>query len=427
MPVNMAGLDTTYENAYQVAIDLVQDKFEQLISGPDGSTALYRIVLEKFDDIANALGELTPQRIDLVIEQVPAPEITEFVPDRPTKPTIGIDLPGRPEDPNIPDLDISGITRPDMSDLRAPDIFINPGQATYSTSLLTALKAKLLSDIQSGGTGLADAVENAIFNREVERALLAHHDAQDRISAEWSKRGFPLPTGALITALTEEELNYTNKRLDVSREISIKQAELAQTNTHFSIQQGVGLETVLMNFATACQNRIFEASKAYADALIALYNVEATKYKIMAEIYQILVTAKIEELKGRVQIYTAEVEAYKAAVQAEATRINAVAEVFRVELEQYKTDAAVYGTVSEVAVKVFSARIEQAVAKANLFLKDAEIEIKNYEAIKGLNIEALKASAQVMSQLVAGMWSSVSAAAEVRASGSTSTETRLTG
>jgi len=80
------------------------------------------------------------------------------------------------------------------------------------------------------------SVEDAIFDRETERALLLHKDALDNIAAEWSKRGFTLPNANLLAALSIAETEYMNKRLDISRDIAIKSWELTDANTKFYVK-----------------------------------------------------------------------------------------------------------------------------------------------------------------------------------------------
>ena len=102
-----------------------------------------------------------------------------------------------------------------------------------------AVHDKLIADLANESPAIPDAVEDAIFARESERAALLHQDTLDNISDEWSKRGFTLPNGYLSAAISQAEIDYTNKRLDVSRDIAIKNFELTDSNMKFAIQQGI--------------------------------------------------------------------------------------------------------------------------------------------------------------------------------------------
>ena len=99
----------------------------------------------------------------------------------------------------------------------------------------TILQIKQLTEtVNLEVTAIPDDIEDAIFQREVERALQVHRDTLDNIATEWSKRGFTLPNANLLAALTNAEIDYANKRMDVSRDIMIKNWEITDANTKFA-------------------------------------------------------------------------------------------------------------------------------------------------------------------------------------------------
>lgn len=110
------------------------------------------------------------------------------------------------------------------------------------------IQTKVYQDIIYGGTGLSDAVEQAIFDRELERSKQVRDDAIDQLTSEWAKRGLDFPDGVLAMNLFALEVEYQNKRMTTSREIAIKQADLEQANVHFSIQQLVAIEDMINKF-----------------------------------------------------------------------------------------------------------------------------------------------------------------------------------
>ena len=443
---------------------------------------------------------------------------------------------------------------PNADDLIVPEPLINDGNANpYVSELLDKIKAKILNDITNGSTGLSPEVETAIFQRESERALLVHQETMDRIAAEWAKRGFSLPNGALAALFQEEEINFTNKRLDVSRDIAIKMAELALQNEHFMIERGITFENMMIALHNAVAERTFNASKAFAEILIQGFQLQVQKYGILNDIYKTraavyesqirgelakaevyktqmegvkavsdinesyvklytaqiaavealiniyrvemegaktladinrmkldafraqieaymaqvnaktaeynmyrakidgekskvdiyraqvdafgtevqaktaIVHGKIETVKAQTEInkelaakYGAEIEAYRAQVGAESERIGAIIKAFLGEVDLYRADAQAYEAQGNVIVKAYQAEIEQAIAQANLLVKDVEVEIKNYEVLNNLKIEAMKGSAAIAAQLVAGALSSVNAGAHIQSSGSSS-------
>ena len=230
-----------------------------------------------------------------------------------------------------------------------------PADLSDTDEVDRAIHDKLVHDIVSGGPAIPEAVENAIVERDHERSLLIHQDALDSLSAEWAKRGFSLPNGMLSAVLSQAVIEYNNKRLDTSRDVMIKSFELGDANTKFAVQQGL----------LWIGNRI---------------------------------------------------ETYKAKLQAEISRIDAIIKVYLGKVQVFQGKAMVYNTLTEVQVRRFDAELKVALAKADLTIKDAELDMKNYEFIKQLKIEGMKAISGVAAQLVAGALSSVSAAAHIQAS-----------
>ncbi len=409
-----------YYNAYQLAAEIVDEKFRLYVGKAE---EMLQQVVSAMTDLSDYLATLTPSSVDIVFEEVPDISLDTWTGEKPPPPEIEFNPPPPPPEFDYEQLDIDDIPVPTMENVTLPAISITPGQLDYTSELLTALKEKLLNDVVSGDVGIDPDVETAIFERELERSLLVHTDNMDRIAAEWSKRGFTLPDGVLAKLFNEEEINYTNKRLDTSRDISIKSFELAQQNTQFSVTAGISLENKLMDFADACQRRIFEASKAYMEAEIALYSAQLNAYKIEADIYTAVVGARIAEVKAKTDAYVAQVNAYKASVEAEKARVEALADVYTAEMAGYKAEAEVYKALSEVQIKIFEGRISQALAQAQVDIKAREIEIKNLEVIAGITVEAMKAEGTIMAQVTAGLLGSVQAAAEVSGRGQTSTNT----
>jgi hypothetical protein len=485
-----------------------------------------------------------PALSDIAIPEKPIYEL-------PTPPSfVSIAIPEMPSI-SLPTFDADP---PDVGELIVPEPLINDGNGNpYVSELLDRIKAKILNDITNGSTGLKPEIETAIFQREQERALLVHQEAVDRIASEWAKRGFSLPNGVLTALFQEEEINFTNKRLDVSRDIAIKMAELALQNEHFMVEKGIAFESMAIALFNAVAERTFNASKALAEVLIQGFQAQVAKYGILNDIYKTraavyetqirgelakaevyktqmegvkaisdvnesyvrlyaaqvsavealiniyrvemegaktladinrlkldafrsqieaymaqvnaktaeynMYRAKIDGEKSKVDIYrtqvdayaaqvgavtavlhgrveavkaetevnknlatlfASQVDAYRAQIGAEAERIGAIVKSFLGEVELYRADTQAYEAEGNVIVKAYEAEIQQAIAQANILIKDVELEIKNYELENSLKIEAMKGSAAIASQLVAGALSAVSAGAHLQSSGSIS-------
>lgn len=309
-----------------------------------------------------------PSRPDSTVPDAPSDVPAISSPTMPDAPEITI-----PEVPELQAVSIPEIPYPSMPsfsatapsvDLVAPSVVIDTSNTAYASTLKDAIAAKLLADVQSGDVGVSADVETAIFNREVERAQQAHQDAIDEMMAVWSKRGLELPDGALAAQVTAMEADYRNKRLDVARDVAIKSFELAQQNTQWSVQAGVGWETQLMNYYNTVAERTFQASKALMDANIAVYNAQVARYNALLEAYK--TEAAVYETRIRSEV--AKLEAYK--VQLEAAKT--ISEVNRNNVEIYRARLAGLSTL----VENYRAQIEAA---------------KSIMQIEALRVDAFKA------------------------------------
>jgi hypothetical protein len=241
-----------------------------------------------------------------------------------------------------------------------------PG-AQYTSSLLTAVKTALEDTIVNGGTGLNADVENAIWDRGREREARSRSDALKDLD-KMEEMGFALPPGTYLDArlkLTTES-DYANRGL--SREIMIKQAELAYQATKDRIDAAVELEGKCMDYANAVEQRLFESTKYATEAGIAIYNAKVQAYAAFLDAYKV----KVQIYTAEVQAQIALVDAYKAQVEAESAK----AQVNTAIVAQYQ--AQIQAALS--AVDIYKARIEGIRIKADI----EKTKIEAYgEQIKG--------------------------------------------
>ena len=398
------------------ATALVNEKFDQLevMAGTTYDTALAAINslaalasdLEMINEhISLDETEITIDPISLTAPTVDDADLEVAMPADPTAPVLIDDTLLLSDLPSFPTLNVSDI---------------NPGNNTYSSTLLTALRTKLYNDLTQGSTGIEEAIEDAIWRREEERALQALEDSLDRKMSLWAEIGWDLPDGQLGAMVQEEQLTFLNNRLTQSRDISIKSAELALANSHFVIQQGVAYENMLIQWTNSVAQRILEASIAVVNAQLGKFGKEVDA--ILGERDSILRTAlaRIQYNAGKVQLYTAQISAFNAKLQSEDIRIGAVAKAVTAKTEIYRSTADFLIGKAGLDIKVIDARLQQALGNMHLLIHDKEIGMKNLEAYNALRVQALDALGRITSQLMAGIWSGVSAGASISYSGSSS-------
>lgn len=335
-------------------------------------------------------------------------------PEMPTKPAYTLPVVPTLHDIVIPDF--PSLSMPSFSATVPVDYSVVPnpvienGSTAYNSELLDALKDKLLDRIENGGTGLDPDIEQAMYDRDQERASLALAETTEKLADEWARRGFSLPDGALAEAITNVHVEYQNKRLDTSRDIAIKQAELEQKNISESLTQAIDIEGKTMDWAEKVARRVFEWSKAVADSSIEVcktwitkYNAGIESYKAQAQVFADLIQAemiKVQIYKERIaalaliaqvdelhiKAYTAQIDAIKTLFDAYRTEIEAVKAIVdleRAKIENYRSRVEAYAANVNATVQKFTGEVEGYKAK-----------ISGYTAIQGINVEAIKARNQ---------------------------------
>lgn len=270
-----------------------------------------------------------------------------------------------------------------IDDLITPTNTFNFTEDMYGSDLLTAIKGKLEADIATGGTGLGAAVEDAIWLREQERAEIAAAEAKEQVTNDWENRGFNLPDGVVTASMLDIDLKLAADRATSSRDIAVKQAELALTNQHFTIQQGIVLEGQLMTYASQMAQRSLEAQKAVIEMAVAIFNAEVTKYNAKLEAYKtqaVVYESRIRAALATVEIYKAQIEGAKLTneinlglvelYKAQLFGIDSLIKLYTAEMESVKVIADVDKTRIEAfkaQIDAYSARVQMNVIKFNMY------------------------------------------------------------
>src|SRR5690606_11543356 len=119
----------------------------------------------------------------------------------------------------------------------------------YESALLKTLQAVLAQRMQ-GGTGLAPAVEQAIWDRARDRETKTALAAEQDVLRASEGLGFPMPAGVTVSQLERARRDAREKLSTLSRDIAIKQADMEQQNLRESIAQTMQLEDRLLSHST---------------------------------------------------------------------------------------------------------------------------------------------------------------------------------
>lgn len=352
--------------------DIVTLKFADTISKLDAS---YSTTQAALDELTNYLGTLAPFEIFPSFNEPDFEQLALTQGPLPDAPVISF------PDLTIPDLDV-------------PIPGFNYSDSPYFSALREALKAKLAAGVTNGGTGLGADVENAIWTRQLDRDQQARRDRLDAISSEWAESGFELPDGALAAQLTTVDVEYLNNRQTASKDIAIKQAELARQQSEVFYKEANQLENTMEGKHTSDQARALEAAKVEPEIVLNTFQAHVAKIKVMGEVYNALAA----KANAQAQVFKSQVDGYTATAQVSAEAVKASTQLYGAKVEGAKA-------ASESKWRTDINKIEQ---------------IKNYLTLR---IEGMKALATLSAQVTAAMATSVSTSASISSSGSVSLST----
>ncbi len=317
-----------------------------------------------------------------------APDIVSIaVPTKITKPDIAsvslgsllaISLPSVPT-VSFPALNVEA----PVYSLTAPSEWafgVNSNILISDDPMIQAAINRLSDNIANGGTGLSADVEAAIWARGLEREGQQLEDSSDNILSMWAKKGFSLPDGMLAHSLSEIQKEYMNKKIDRSREIEIKQAELEQANLFKSLELSIGLAKELIGLLISYEELVFKGQEAtarfaneYIDLQIKTYMSMVEAYKATAQVQEMLIRSEI----AKVELYKAQLDGQRLIGEINQQTVKIYSEQLQattILIERYKTE--VQAMVSELEVE--KAKIEANKIQMDAWAKKADVEIARY-------------------------------------------------
>ena len=371
------------------------------------------------DPISATAPTFTPDTIDSLpdvvvpdftktapVMDIPAPPST-LLPSVPTAPAIGdIVLPDAPTLTFPVAPEISGITFPDVPGIEIPsftsslpvvDLVVPTNnfsffEQLYQSSLLDALTAKLLADLENGGYGIEPDDEAALWDRARSRELENAMSEVEMLIANAAGRGFPLPPGDLNVALQRSHQDTQNKISTLNRDIALKRADLFAENRRFTIEQAKQTEQILIGYHNSVMERALNVARATFDAVMKIYDAEAARfnsrldaYKAEAQVFEARVRAAVSQIEiYRVQMQGKQIEAEVQRAQvdvynARLNGINAVVNLYKARMEAAQVQAGIERLKIEAfrgLVDAFGAQVQAKVAEFNMF----EAQIKGETA-----------------------------------------------
>jgi hypothetical protein len=237
---------------------------------------------------------------------------------------------------------------------------------------------RIFTILTEGATGLDASVEQQIWDRLIARNELENVRQYTEVENYYAARGYTLPPGVLAGRLEEINIEIGRKNADINSGISIEQAKLAQTNFQFLVEKGIA---------------------------------------VILDMMKTSITSVIEYNKGTLEAFIADAERYKSEITSYMALNESSTKLYASEAEAYKAKGTVVAAEVDAQTKIETLKLEKAKAVAEIALKGADIQIDMATKAYGLQVEAMKASAQVMSQVAASALSGINASASVGFSG----------
>ena len=305
---------------------------------------------------------------------------------KPTGPAAleSIEYPAKPDnelpaEPNIPDITFPTapvITVSEFEGEVPTEIWDMPEnfsytEADYGSDIWADLLAKVLNDIRNGGTGLGATIEEELYDRALARQETENERLYQEVENYFEARGFTLPVGAMAGRLAEVAREVSRNNTEINSKIMIDQAQLAQANTHFIIEQGIRLEGMLRDFFNAQANRAFEASRTIAQIGIELFNANVNKFNAKVGAYQ----AQAAVYESKIKAALTQAEIYKAQISA----CEVKSKVNKNTIDMYNGKVEAFNIIA----KLYTAEMEAVKTKAeveNLKLERFNLDIQNYIA-----------------------------------------------
>lgn len=249
----------------------------------------------------------------------------------------------------------------------------------YHSSLET-LELKLSMFID-GGTALAPDVERALIERGRDRDQGEYRRVRESAWEEAAKRGFTLPSGALMSAIGKARQSAGDNFSRASVEVVVKQAELEQQNTQFALTQSLNLRQSILSAMLGFHGNLIQINaqaldfaKAVANLLVETFNVKARAFQAQVEAWRAEAAVYETRLKGAlalIDLYKAEIDALQALTQVDVARVN----VYRARIDSLQALANVYRTrvdaivskaqLEKLKIDLFGAQVQAFTAQTN--------------------------------------------------------------
>lgn len=305
-----------------------------------------------------------------------------------------------------------------LDEVKTPDI--NFMEAVYQSGLLDDFKAVISNLITNGGTGLGENIEAAIWDRAQARLDTENEKTNDEALNYFASRGHTLPTGALVARLRQLASEQTRANIQLTSEIAIEQARLAQGDTQNVRAIAIQLSQLDRVAFNQVQQRAYEKARDVAGVFLQAYNTKIARFAAIAEGIKTNVQTQAVQAdaiskydNAIAQVYKADVDSYAAQVQSELGVIEVTGKLYASEIAGWSAKADSLSKELNAKVDVLRARMQQSNNQTALSIQEAELVLSKY--LKGLELDedVQKTHSSLMTQIMASLFTAVSVSASM--------------
>lgn len=337
-----------------------------------------------------------------------------------------------PDDfPNLPALNSAPITdfsyvKPIKPDQVNPAINYIPG--AYDTTLYMSIYTAVYNYIQNPGTGLPQAVEDAIIARRQAAILVATQQKYQSDMRAAGSTGFNFPSGVIAGIQTDSTRDNLIQQVDFNNAVLIQSNELAQKMQFFSLEKGIALETLLRDFYNNTENRSLQSKKDIAGFVLQVYaeNVrgyiaewEGIKDDLEAKIKLVELTLKENELI--IEGFKANATAYVSKVEAVSKKIDGLVKGFEGEVSGYEAETKAMEAYYRTLTEQEKSYISLADLKLRKATSELEMLLKSQLSYDQLKVTIASEQGKLAQQAVSGALNAVHASASLGYNGADST------
>jgi len=312
------------------------------------------------------------------------------------------------------------------------DGFIDREFPQFRTGM-SAIEARLATYL-TGGSALTPAVEDAMFNRTIDKTNAEGRRASQEAWGKGARAGFSIAGATLLSQQQDIDQDRRAKNAMAATEIYVKQAELEQSNLQFAVTKSSELRKIALDASLSYYSGLVQINaqalqyaRDIVDQIVKAFDIAAKYAETQARIYEADAAVYRAKVDGAIQV----IHAYEAAVNAEMAKANvnrSVVEAYTARINAVRAEADVYRAavdaivslagLERIKVELYDARVKAFGSQVNAFTarwQGYEAAVKGQSARMEVNVghsREYEAASNAYSAIVRGRSEAVKSVSE---------------